>query len=730
MKLNSIQSKIGGALILILVIIMGLSFTIISLQSRNLLHQQQEKSVKAIHEGTLDRARSVFSSFNIGTKGSLEGGEMEVFDELLTGLGEVPGVLEIGVTDPQGKIIFTSDKNRMGQSHSKIRINSQREEIKVEDEDNDSFFIAHSKMLREECLMCHDAEAGTLAGVLYLDFSLQKLNQEKKNQQEILAAAASKSAWSSLGMGLLSIVITFLIIFFLLRRMIVVPLAKVKSVLTDIAKGHLGERLNLQQRDEIGDTARTLDSLANDLESQVVQPLQQLAQGDLTFDVTPYDQNDSLRHAIKKLGTDLNRMIADLQTAGQQIDSGSSQVSDSSQLLSDGAAQSAASVEQISSSMNEIDSQIKATAGNAQQANQLAGTAKSAADTGSARMGEMINAMTEINQAGQDISKIIKVIDEIAFQTNLLALNAAVEAARAGQHGKGFAVVAEEVRNLAARSAKAASETSELIEGSVAKAGNGTQIAEKTAEALEEIVGSVTKVTDLISEIAAASNEQAEGISQVNTGLQQIDQVIQQNTASAEESAATSEQLSSQAAELKQQLGRFRLKESGSGGHAPHLSLPSQNQSGPGWGWAGSQPTPQAQTNSNLLQWQDSFNTGVTLMDQQHRRLLELINELFQCMKDGGDRMVLGDVVDELVNYTVTHFRAEEDVMHRYNYPDLKEHKKIHKNFIEQVGGYVEKIKAGDRLPPADVYRFLKDWLVNHIEKQDRDGYGKFISSH
>jgi methyl-accepting chemotaxis protein len=174
-------------------------------------------------------------------------------------------------------------------------------------------------------------------------------------------------------------------------------------------------------------------------------------------------------------------------------------------------------------------------------------------------MHSMTQAMAEINAAGQNISKIIKTIEEIAFQTNLLGVNAAVEAARAGQHGKGFAVVAEEVRNLAARSAKAAQETAELIEGTVEKTQNGTRIAKETADALGNIVEGVGKVSDLVGEIAAAANEQAEGVAQVNVGLSQIDQVTQQNTASAEQSAAAAEQLSSQAEQLRQMLGRFRL---------------------------------------------------------------------------------------------------------------------------------------------------------------------------
>jgi methyl-accepting chemotaxis protein len=319
-----------------------------------------------------------------------------------------------------------------------------------------------------------------------------------------------------------------------------------------------------QYRKVVEGVNATLDAILMPIK-EASDCLQEMAKGNLDTEMKGDYKGD---HAVIKENLNatleaLNDILGQVAVAVDQVTSGAGQVSDSSQSLSQAATESASSLEEITASMHELTSQTSMNAENATQANQLAAQAKISAEKGNAEMGAMVKAMKDINESASSISKIIKAIDEIAFQTNLLALNAAVEAARAGVHGKGFTVVAEEVRNLAQRSAAAAKETAEMIEGSIKKTEIGAKIAEDTSRALEEIVAGSTKVTDLIGEIASASKEQAEGIGQINQGLSQVDQVTQQVTANSEESASASEELSSQSLQLKQMLDKFRLRKQG-----------------------------------------------------------------------------------------------------------------------------------------------------------------------
>jgi hypothetical protein len=243
-----------------------------------------------------------------------------------------------------------------------------------------------------------------------------------------------------------------------------------------------------------------------------------------------------------------------LSAGADQTAAAAGQVSSSSQSLAEGSSEQAASLEETSASLEEISGMTKRNAENATQAKDLAGQTRAAADTGAADMEEMKRAMDAIKGSSDDISKIIKTIDEIAFQTNILALNAAVEAARAGEAGMGFAVVAEEVRNLAQRSAQSAKETAGKIEDSVKKSDHGVQICGKVAQSLSEIVGKARQVDTLVAEIAQASKEQTQGIEQVNTAVSQMDKITQSNAAGAEESAAAAEELSAQAVVLQESV--------------------------------------------------------------------------------------------------------------------------------------------------------------------------------
>jgi len=311
--------------------------------------------------------------------------------------------------------------------------------------------------------------------------------------------------------------------------------------------------------DEIGQTVSGAASFIKHV-VYIAEELETIADGDLTSEINTLSGSDTMGKSLSMMADSLNQMFSEIQSSTAQAASGAKQIADGAQMLAQGSTEQAATVEELSASISEIANKTKDNATMAGRAADLASTIMVNAEKGSRQMGEMTSAVQEINQASQSISRVIKVIDDIAFQTNILALNAAVEAARAGQHGKGFAVVAEEVRNLAAKSAEAAKDTGGLIANSMEKAELGARIADDTAASLTDIVSGINESNQLVKDIARSSEEQNYGIMQVNGGIDQVAQVVQQNSATAEESAAASEEMSSQSAMLESLIAQFKIK--------------------------------------------------------------------------------------------------------------------------------------------------------------------------
>jgi methyl-accepting chemotaxis protein len=319
------------------------------------------------------------------------------------------------------------------------------------------------------------------------------------------------------------------------------------------------EKLVASRADELGSACGSLLKAFARL-NEVSEGLSTIAGGDLSFSAYALSEEDIIGHSTIRLLDSFNDMFGDIRRATDEVSNGANQIANGAQDLAQGSTEQAATVEEISANMADLLVKTGENSELAENAATLALTIKANAEKGNAQMGEMTEAVEEITKSSADISKVIKVIDDIAFQTNILALNAAVEAARAGAAGKGFAVVADEVRNLASKSATAAKETSVLIESSVKKAEFGAKIAEETAISLSEIVSGIAQSSELVADIARSSEEQSRAISQVNMAVEQVSDVVLRNSATAEESSAASEELTAQSVLLLENVSKFKLR--------------------------------------------------------------------------------------------------------------------------------------------------------------------------
>lgn len=398
-----------------------------------------------------------------------------------------------------------------------------------------------------------DAESNLLKLIEMLDAASKEkdadLNKQLSGLMAVQAAVVIVAVLINVMFGLLLI------------RGITHPMQKLSEAARKMAEGDVDVDCTKIYDDDLGEL---LDEFAEMVSATKEQAglADAISKGDLTMEVTPRGEKDILGKAIRRLVTENNMTLSNIRKASAQITEGSEQVANASQALAQGSTEQASAIEEVTVSMDEVTQRTKANATEAGEAKVLVNNIKEMAASGNDQMRSMIQAMDDINASSETISKIIKTIDDIAFQTNILALNAAVEAARAGVHGKGFAVVAEEVRNLAAKSASAASETAEMIDDTIHKVGHGTKIAQDTAKSLDEIVKSIDEIVSLISDITVASNDQATAISQIDQAISQVSTVVQTNASTSEQCAAASRELSKQAVTLRNLMARYQFASS------------------------------------------------------------------------------------------------------------------------------------------------------------------------
>ncbi|OIQ50981.1 Methyl-accepting chemotaxis protein I [Pseudodesulfovibrio hydrargyri] len=464
---------------------------------------------------------------------------------------------------------------------------------------------------------------------------------------------------------------------------------------------------------------------------RVADVLKQFNRGNLDVEHIPMgkDEFEELGLGLNAMGGRLRTLVGDIRASAADVAAGGEALSDSAEDMNCGSSAQAADIKEAMASVEEMTANIRHNADNAKRTSTVASKAAAEATESGKSVARAMEAM-------HVIAEKITIIEEIARQTNLLALNAAIEAARAGEHGKGFAVVAAEVRKLAEKAGQAAAEIGEVSRESQA-------IAISAGEILDKMVPDIAATAAQLEEISASSDEQRSGADLVARAIRQMDGAAQRNTMTSSALASTAEELSAQASRIQKAIGSFQASREHAPRRAPASTPPApaptrasvvrrppprlqpaaapKLPTAPAAAPAPAKPAFKASGDrKDLVIWDDSFVLGIEKIDSQHHTLVDMVNNLYHAMQEGRGRDYLGELLEQLKNYTVTHFGTEEEYFRQVGYKGAESHEKIHKELVQTVLDFEAKFKSGEATVTRELMTFLRDWLQNHIKKIDK----------